>query len=163
MTPQKARFRLHAALATAVLAALLLAAGCGSQGPSPRAKLIARADPICKGLNARRAAADTQVGAVNSVSALPKVARVAPGLAAYERSAIAELRTLAAPSSLSDSWQKILAGTELLAAHTAKLGVEAQAHDLKGVEALIHSDQQKERELITIATTAGFAHCGRNG
>jgi hypothetical protein len=151
--------------ALAILAvAAMTATGCGSSHAvtTPASKMIARADAICSGLNARRSAANEQVGAVTSSAALPKVARVAPGLAAYERKAIAELRTLTAPASLSTAWRKILAGTQLLADDTAKLGVDAKAGNLKTVEGVIHTNQQKERELITIATTAGFKHCGRN-
>ncbi len=144
-----------------VLAALIFA-GCGSSAStSPKSRMIASADAICKPLNARRAAANAQVGAVTG-SALPKVAQIAPGLAAYERKALAELNALSAPASLSEAWGKILAGTQLLAADTAKLGDDAKAGNLKAVESVVHTDQQKERELITIATTAGFKHCGRN-
>ncbi|HEY3960294.1 MAG TPA: hypothetical protein VGL68_07280 [Solirubrobacteraceae bacterium] len=160
-----------AAVAATIVA--LLIAGCGGSSStasngnptasaSAKSPMVARADAICKQLNARRKQANAQVGAVTSSSALPKVARVAPGLAAYERKAIAKLHALSAPASLSVTWRKILAGTQLLAGDTAKLGVDAKAGDLKAVETLIHTDQQKERELITIATTAGFKHCGRN-
>jgi hypothetical protein len=150
------------ALALVLLLTALTAAGCGGQGSTPKSRLIARADAICKPLNARRSQANAQVGAVTGVAALPKVARVAPGLAAYERAAIAELRTLTVPASLTADWQKILAGAQQLAANTAKLGDEAKGGNLKEVEAVIHQDQQSERELIAIATAVGFKHCGRN-
>src|ERR1700685_1533572 len=154
--PAKLRF----ALALAVLVALV-AAGCGSS-TTAKSRLIARADAICKPLNARRKQADAEVGAVRSVAALPKVARIAPGLAAYEGGVIAELRELTVPAVLGEDWQRILTGMQELAGNTAKLGEDAKAGDLQSVEGVIHTDQQKEKELITVAATAGFAHCGRN-
>jgi hypothetical protein len=152
------------ALTIALLFALIVA-GCGgstSTSKSPKSKLIASADAICKPLNARRKEANKQVGAVTSAASLPKVARIAPGLATDEHSALAELRKLTAPAKLAGSWQKILAGMQELADNTAKLGEDASAGDLKSVEGVIHVDQQKERELIAVAANAGFAHCGRN-
>jgi hypothetical protein len=154
----------HRLCSTFVIAALtVLAAGCGASSTSnPKAKLIAQADAICKPLNARRKAANKQVGAVTSAATLPKVAQIAPLLAAFERNAVAELRKLSAPATLAENWRKIVAGLQQLADNTAQLGVYAKASNLKEVEGVIHKSQQKERELITIATTAGFAHCGRN-
>jgi hypothetical protein len=155
------RHGLRVALAVAALAALI-AAGCGSQAATPKSRLIASADAICKPLNARRKTANAAVGSVTGASTLPKVARIAPGLAADEHKALAELHALTAPASLAANWRKILAGTQQLADNTAKLGADAKAGDLKAVEGLIHTDQQTERELIQIAATAGFKHCGRN-
>lgn len=153
--------RLRFVLAIAALTALT-AAGCGSSASTPKAKLIASADAICKPLNVRRRAANAEVGAVTTAAALPKVARIAPGLAADERSAVAELRKLTAPAALTENWQKIVAGMQELADNTATLGDDARVGDLASVKQVIHTDQQKERELITIAATVGFAHCGRN-
>ncbi len=157
-----------AVLATAIAA--LLVAGCGAGGSagnptasaSAKSPMVVRADAICGSLNARRKAANQRVGAVTSVAALAKVAEIAPGLVAYEHSAIAELRKLIPPSELASAWQKILAGTELLAEHAGRLGEAAKAKDLKAVETLIKEDQKSEKEMIPVATSAGFKHCGRN-
>jgi hypothetical protein len=155
-------YRLPTTLMLALLASI--ATGCGGSHASSSAtsRMIAGADTICKGVNARRTAANKRVGAVTSQAALPKVAAVAAGLAAYERDAVGELRKLTAPASLAQDWRKILTGAEQLAENTAKLGEEAKAKNLKRVESLIHEDQKSEKELISIATTAGFKHCGRN-
>jgi hypothetical protein len=158
---------LRSALATTAVAALLAAAGCGSSGssngaPASKARFIARADAICKPLNARRSAANTEVGPVTSTATLPKVAQIAPFLAAFERNAVVELRRLTAPAALAGSWRRILAGTQLLAEDSVRLGEQAKAGDLKAVKDTIHRSQQRERELIAIAAPAGFAHCGRN-
>jgi hypothetical protein len=159
-----------AAVATAI--AVLLAAGCGGSSKSisggtaasasAKSPMVARADAICKVMNEHRKAANKEVGAVTSVAALKKVAGIAPFLQAFEHNAVIELRKLTPPSALAPAWRKILAGTELLADHAGKLGTEASAKNLKAVEVLIHEDQKSEKELIPIATTAGFAHCGRN-
>jgi hypothetical protein len=162
---------LRSLFALAAVAALL-ATGCGSNSDgggsggggksTSKPPLIARADAICKPLNARRKADNAKVGAVTSVATLPKVAQVAPGLVAYERKAVAELRRLTAPASLAAPWRKILAGTQKLVDNTAKLGEDAQAGNLQGVKDVIHKSQETERALIVTAKTAGFAHCGRN-
>jgi hypothetical protein len=124
--------------------------------------MIAKADAICKPLNARRKAANKQAGAVTNATALSKVAAIGQGIVAAERSAIAQLRGLTPPSDLASAWRKILAGAELLAGNTAKLGEAAKAKDLKRAEVLIHEDQQSEKALIPVAAKAGFRHCGRN-
>jgi hypothetical protein len=154
-----------AAVATTI--AVLLIAGCGgSSNPvaaaSAKSPMVAHADAICKRLNARRKAANKRVGTVTGVAGLAKVAAVAPELVAFERDAIAELRKLTPPQEVASSWRKILAGAELLAEHAEKLGEAAGAKNLKAVETLSKEDEQSEKELIPIATKAGFKHCGRN-
>jgi hypothetical protein len=168
-----------AALATTIVA--LLIAGCGGGGSSSskstggggtnanpvaaasaKSPVVARADAICKVLNERRKAADKQVGAVTSVAALSRVAEVAPLLMVFEQNEVIALRKLTMPSQVAPAWQQLLAGASLLAEHAGKLGEAAKAKDLKTVEALIKEDLTIERELVPIATKAGFKHCGRN-
>jgi hypothetical protein len=156
-----------AAVAATIVA--LLVAGCGGSSngnttasASAKSPMVARADALCKTLNERRKAANKQVGAVTSIASLRKVAEVAPFLQAFERNTLAELRKLTPPSELATAWQKILAGAELLTERAGKLGASASAKNLKAVEALIKEDQTIEKELIPIATKAGFKHCGRN-
>jgi hypothetical protein len=144
------------------LVALTAVAGCGGSSSSPKSRAIARADAICKPLNARRNAANKAVGTLASASTLPKIAKVVPGLVAYERTAISELRALTVPASLSADWQKILGGIEQLSDNAVKLGAYARAGNVAGVTKLSHEDEQSQRELLTVAQTAGFAHCGRN-
>jgi hypothetical protein len=149
------------AIALATVAALLLA-GCGGSSASARAKsrAIAQADAICAQVNARRNAANRQLGPTVTSAVLPKLARLAPGLAAYEHGAVVELRGLAVPSGLAADWRRILAGAEQIATNTVKLGRYSKANDLKAVEALVHEDQQSEQEVSTVASAAGFKHCG---
>jgi hypothetical protein len=155
--------------AVAATIAVLLVAGCGgsskstgSNGTTASASpMVTRADAICKVLNEHRKAANKEVGKVSSAS-LKKIAELAPFLQAFERNTLAELRKLTPPSEIAAPWEKILAGAELLADHASKLGEAASDKNLKAVEALVAEDQRSEKELIPIATKAGFKHCGLN-
>jgi hypothetical protein len=156
-----------AAVAATIVA--LLVAGCGggtssssAESASARSPMVAQADAICKVVNARRKAADEQVGAVTSDAALAKVAQIAPYLAAIERNAIIKLRKLTPPADVAPAWQKVLAGAELLSVNAGKLNEDAKAKNLKGAEAVIKADQKSEKELFAVAKKAGFRHCGRN-
>jgi ABC-type phosphate/phosphonate transport system substrate-binding protein len=118
---------LRPVIALIAIAALVFA-GCGGSSSSPNAKastnakprMIAQADAICKGMNEHRKAANKEVGAVTSVASLRVVAEVAPFLQAFEHGEITELRKLTPPSDVAAVWQKILAGTERLAANTGE-------------------------------------------
>ena len=79
--------------AVLIAMAMTLAAGCGSQGAT-RAGLVAQADPICKQIAQRRAAANATVpSSLTTISQeLPALAKVAPGVASYEQHAVARLR-----------------------------------------------------------------------
>jgi hypothetical protein len=149
-----------AAVVTTIVA--LLIAGCGGSSSASKSPMVAQADALCKTLNERRTGANKEVGAVTSVAKLRKVAELEPFLQAFERNTLAKLRTLTPPSEIAPAWQRILAGAELLAEHAGKLGAAASAKNLKAVEILVKEDQQSEKELIPIATKAGFKHCGRN-
>ncbi len=161
-----------APVAVATTIAVLLAAGCGGSSQSTsnagaasasaKSPMVARADAICKGMNERRKVANKQLGAVTSVAALKKVAKIAPFLQAFEHHAIIELRKLTPPSELAPKWRRIVAGAELLDVNAGRLGTAATAKNLKAVEVLIHEDQKSEKELIPLAAKAGFKHCGRN-
>ncbi len=146
-----------------ILAALF--AGCGGgSGSSPNAKLIAQADPICKQMNARVAAANAALGHVTNLRGahtLQKVAQTGLGLATYEHQVVADLSALKAPSSLSKDWQTLLSGMQQLANYTAQLAVEAKAKNAKLGEETIAKSHELQKQLIAIATHDGFQHCGR--
>ncbi|HWJ49431.1 MAG TPA: hypothetical protein VNR42_00330 [Solirubrobacteraceae bacterium] len=140
-----------------------LFAGCGSSS-SPNAKLIAQADPICKQMNARVAAANASLGHVTnlrSAHTMQEVARAGLGLAIYEHQVVAKLSALKAPSSLSKDWQTLLSGMQQVANYTAQLAIEAKAKNAKLGEETIAQSRAVQKQLIAIATHDGFQHCGR--
>jgi hypothetical protein len=139
----------------------LLASGCGN---SQKAKLIAQADPICKQVNTRRAAANAALGNVanlKSARTLSQVARMAAGIASFEHQAVVQLSALQAPSSLSQDWQTLLSGLQQLADNTIRLGAQAKAKNAKGGEKIITESRQIQKQLIALATHDHFRHCGR--
>lgn len=146
----------------AVLAAVMLAA-CGGSSKSPRAELVAKADPICKQVSARRTAANEALSKAGGTSpkGLRLLAQLAPGVAAYEGHAVDELRSLKAPSELAADWQQLLAGMQTLADDAAQIGLEAKAKQLKKVESITSGARELRQRLTAIASRDGFAYCGR--
>jgi ABC-type enterochelin transport system substrate-binding protein len=145
----------------AALAALTLAA-CGGSSKSPRAELVAKADPICKQVSVRRKAANEALSKAGGTSpkGLQLLARLAPGVAAYELQAVDRLQTLKAPSSLEQEWQHLLAGMHQLAEDAAQIGTQAKANKLKKVESITSSARALRQQLATIASRDGFTYCG---
>jgi hypothetical protein len=152
------------AIPLAMLAVIALA-GCGGSSSKTltRAELVAHADPICKQVATRRTTANEQLNKAGATSAkgLQLLAQVAPGVAAYEHEAIDRLRTLKAPTTLTNDWQQLLAGMQTLADDAAQIGVQAKAKQLKRVESITKSGRSVREKLTTIATRDGFTYCGR--
>src|ERR1700733_15569852 len=141
------------AIPLAALTALAVAA-CGSSGSTTptRAELVAKADPICKQIAVRRAAANKQLSkdGSNSTKGLQVLARVAPGVAAYEHQAVAQLRGLTAPASLTSDWQQMLSGMQTLADDAAQIGVDAEAKQLKKTESINSRGRTSPQRHTTI-------------
>jgi hypothetical protein len=144
-----------------VLAALTLAA-CGGSSKSPRAELVAKADPICKQVSVRRKAANEALVKAGGTSpkGLQLLARLAPGVASYELQAVERLQTLKAPSTLEQEWQRLLAGMHELAEDAVQIGVQAKADKLKKVESITSGARTLRQQLTAIATRDGFTYCG---
>lgn len=144
-----------------VLAAVTLAA-CGGSSKSPRAELVAKADPICKQVSVRRKAANEALVKAGGTSpkGLALLARLAPGVASYELQAVERLQTLKAPSTLEQEWQRLLAGMHELAEDAAQIGVQAKANKLKKVESITSGARTLRQQLTAIATRDGFTYCG---
>ena len=145
----------------AVLAAVTLAA-CGGSSKSPRAELVAKADPICKQVSVRRNAANKALSKAGGTSpkGLRLLGQLAPGVAAYELQAVERLQTLKAPSTLEQDWQHLLAGMHQLAVDAGKIGVQAKADKLKKVQSITSSARAIRQQLTAIATRDGFTYCG---
>jgi hypothetical protein len=154
--------KLRLALIAAVVA--IAAAGCGSSsGPLTKAQLVGQADPICEQIAIQRSHADAAANkpGFSSAKILQVLARVAPPVAKLEHEAIARLRTLKQPASMTSDWQKLLAGMEQLADDATQIGVRAKANDYKDVVSLNASGRKVREDITKIATRDGFTYCGR--
>jgi hypothetical protein len=154
--------KLRPALIAAVVA--IAAAGCGSSsGPLVKAQLVAKADPICEQVAAKRSTANAAANKAgfSSAKTLQVLARLAPPVAKLEHEAIVRLRTLKPPASMTSDWQKLLAGMEQLADDATQIGVRAKANDYQGVVSLNTSGRKVREKITKIATRDGFTYCGR--
>jgi hypothetical protein len=154
------RFLLFVVLAAAIASL----SGCGGSGGQSAAQLVARADPICEGTNAKREAANASLGhatSLKSPAVLADLAKTAPGLAAYDTSAVSQLRKLQAPSSLAGDWRSILADLQQLAEDTARLGAYGKEKNVKSAESLLSASRATRRQLVAIATRDRLAPCAR--
>jgi hypothetical protein len=152
-------------LAPMVVVIAVAIAGCGgsSSATNTKAQLIAQADPICKQVALKRAAANKAVEKVGSSTTkeLQVLARLAPPIAAEEHAAVAQLHALKAPTSLEADWQQLLAGIGQLADDTTEIAAHAKSNDLKGVESVTSSGRKLREQLTAIAKRDGFTYCGR--
>jgi hypothetical protein len=140
-------------LAAAMLAAIAVAvAGCGgSEKPLTHAELVGKANAICKTVTAKFA--------TKSAHSVQDIARVAPELAAFEQKALSELSKLVPPADLESDWKQFVAGAEVLAENTSKLGEYAKANDLKAATGLIASTETTQRQMRAIAKRDGLTEC----
>jgi hypothetical protein len=143
----------HTRLTALALAATALAiSGCGSSSkPLTRAELTVKADAICKTVTAKLA--------TKTVKTQQDIARIAPELAGFEQSALAELSKLMPPAELADDWKKFVAGAQMLAENTAKLGEYAKSNNLKGARVLIVSSEATQRQMVATAKRDGLTAC----
>jgi hypothetical protein len=155
-------------LAPIAMTLAVIVAGCGSSTGSStsagsRAELVAQADPICEQVAAERTAANKALEKVahSTTKELQVLARLAPPIGVREQQAVARLRTLSAPSSLSADWQQVLTGMQQLAEDTTKIAADAKVGNLKHVEAVTASGRKLRQKLTTLAAHFGFVYCGR--
>jgi hypothetical protein len=149
--------------ALALAATALTASGCGgsagSTKPLTRSELIARGDAICRRINAK-------ISTI-TVSSAQDYARLAPPLAAYEQTAVAEMRKLTPPASMANDWKQIVTGAQMLADGTAKLGEYAQtsnpfqAHQTPSVHAAFVATTEGAKQIVTAAQREGFNDCAQ--
>ena len=157
---------LHTKPAVVVLATTIVMSGCGgttatspqkslaadATAPLTRATLIAKADAICARVNAKRATV--------TITSTQSYAQLTP-LAAYERTASAELATLAPPASMADDWHQILNDSRVLAEVTDRVAPYAQANNLKGAHTLLVVASNAEHQMLLLAKRDGFSSCAR--
>ncbi len=148
-------------LAALVLVVTTLAAsGCGDSSGSSnsltRSELIARADAICRRVNAKLAS--------TTISRPQDYARLLLPLAAYERAAVAEMRKLIPPASVANGWQQVLAGAQTLADATAKLGESVKGNSLQGTPSTRSASiaaAKGTQQMTAAARREGFKDCAR--
>jgi hypothetical protein len=140
-------------LAATTLAATTVAiAGCGgSAKPLTHAELVSKADAICKTVTVKFAG--------KSANSEQDIARVAPELASFEQKALSELSKLVPPADLESDWKQFVAGAEMLAENTSKLGEYAKANNLKAASALIASSETTQQQMRAIAKRTGLTEC----
>jgi hypothetical protein len=145
----------RALVVIALVAATLLAAGCGSSSkPLTRAQLTAKANTICKKVTVKLQAA-TKKG----VSTVQQIAHLAPELASYEETALVELGKLIPPAALESDWKTFISGAQTLAENTSKLGEYAKANNLKSARALIKSSTTTQQRMVAIAKRDNLKEC----
>jgi hypothetical protein len=140
-------------LAATMLAATTVAiAGCGgSQRPLTHAELVSKANAICETVTAKFA--------TKRVNSVQDIGRVAPELAAFEQKALSELSKLVPPPNLESDWKQFVAGAEVLAENTSKLGEYAKANNLKAAGSLVGSSETTQHQMQAIAKRDGLTNC----
>jgi hypothetical protein len=148
---------------TVALLTTMLATGCGGTSKSlTRTELIAKADPVCRRINAE-ITYYTNLTPSNSqdlVSA-SAVARAAPRISLTEHAAQASLEKLTPPSAMAGDWKQIVAGVQTLAEDTQQLGVSIQAKNTSRTIALTSSASGTLQRVHTLAAQDGFHDCAK--
>jgi hypothetical protein len=139
------------------LAALAIAAAvtaCGSSSPKPltRAQLTAKANAICRRVNAKLAS-------VGTIKGTAQIARVTSRLSAFEQSTLAQLSALVPPAALESDWKRFVDGAQSLAEATAKLGEDAATKKPNAIGPLLASAEATQRRMTTLARRDGFTAC----
>lgn len=122
-----------------------------SAKPLTRTDLITRGDAICGRVNLKR----TTTPVVNGRD----FARIVPEIAAYEQAAVAEMAKLIPPASMTNDWKRIVAGTQVIADDTTKVGEYAVANKLQAARPLYLSGTKIQKRILIIAKRDGFKEC----
>jgi hypothetical protein len=125
----------------------------GHTKPLTRGELIARADLICRRVNAKRAA--------TRIANAGDYARLIPPLAEYLLAAVAEMRKLTPPASMESGWNQIVAYAQESAHSVAEFGQYAKANKLNSISMSGAGVRANER-MLAIAKREGFDDCARN-
>jgi hypothetical protein len=131
----------------------LAVAGCGSSSSKPlsRAELTAKANAICKTV--------AQELKTKTVSNQRDIARIAPELASFEETELRELSKLIPPAELESDWKQFVAGAEMLAEDTLKVGEYAKSNELGKAKGLIASTQATQKQMLVIVKRDGLKEC----
>lgn len=121
--------------------------------PLTKSQLIAKADTICRRVNAKRASI-----IIKTPQDFP---RLLPGLATYEYAAVVEMRKLTPPASMKTSWQKIITGAKLTADAAAARGKYVTTTNPDGMGPLSLTAAHTAQESLALAQREGFHDCSK--
>jgi hypothetical protein len=99
---------------------------------------------------------------VTSLNSQRGIAVLAPPLASFERTILAELSKLTPPASLANDWKQVLASIRVLSENTVKLAAAAKASPTifsKAERALVSSNLNTRRPMLATAARDGFREC----
>jgi hypothetical protein len=118
-----------------------------------QAGLSVAANAICGRIRARLAQ--------NKFTTRQEIGRIAPGIAAYERSSVLELERLVPPPSLAGDWRQIVAGIRTLASDASRIGEYARANRLEtpAGHALLLATGNHGKLAASIARRDGIVQC----
>jgi hypothetical protein len=122
--------------------------------PATKASIVAQANAICARRNRELKAA------IPSHASLSKVVKGAPGRAAIEQKALAELGGLTPPTDMTGAWKTAIAAIQTEVQGTLALAKYAGASDsasLRREKALLDKPQLR---LFVAAARAGVRQCG---
>jgi hypothetical protein len=120
--------------------------------PLTKAELIAKADPICALLTARRDA--------NKVRSKQDYIRTIGELSPYEQQTISELSALTPPASLAAVWSEILASYKTIHASLATIAQKLAANEEAAASSLFKKSTQLHEHTFALARSHGFKECG---
>jgi hypothetical protein len=127
--------------------------GAGQSKPS----FIARADVVCARIN-------TEIAAIKAKgTSAAEVKRVVPRTLSLERAGMAALEELKPPTSLVQSWLRMLAYRRTLAKQLSELLELAEKNDGTSVKPLAAAKKRAHAGLSQVAKASGFKDCAKVG
>lgn len=120
--------------------------------PLTRAELIAQGDAICRRVNLKRSTIRLETSR--------DYAQLLP-FAAYQRTALAQMRNLIPPASMATNWSKILADTQTVAEAMAGVGAAGLANQAAELSSQARRGGKALYEAQAIAKREGFKDCAR--
>jgi hypothetical protein len=121
--------------------------------PLSRAQLIATANSICFGLNAKRKA--------TRISSALEYERLVPQLATYELAAAEEMSKITPPAAMVGTWKQIVAGTQVIAEVTGHFRHYSEASDPKTAHVYDVAITKAIQQVQSAAKQAGLTECAQ--
>jgi hypothetical protein len=125
--------------------------------PLSKSQLVARADAICKQLNA---GLDSEKNKVRTQQDIIRVVALRVGL---EQTALTELSKLTPSASMAQDYQQLLKTRQTLIEDTKKLGEDAAANNSKAETPVYVSSAALIRQMAKTAKHDGLTYCGALG